>query len=280
MQTTPVTTARDLAHELDKIRANIAARLETVPPGRTVAMTYSGGRDSTVLLHAVAPLLARIVVIHVATGAALPEDAERIDIALESAPAVLRMRSDQADDIARNGCPSDIAPVMACAQAIASGAAPGPIPIQSTFSCCARNLWGPMQSAIIALRPAMLITGTRASEPLRSPCQPDTIDPITGAMHVAPLWDWTDEDIAETVRMRHLPVSPIYDLRPDGASVDCWSCTGYADELPARMVYLERFHPDKASALRERLQAIEATVDRKHQAWQRQIAITLDDTLS
>ncbi|MBW3547497.1 MAG: phosphoadenylyl-sulfate reductase, partial [Actinobacteria bacterium] len=88
--------------------------------------------------------------------------------------------------------------------------------------CCRVRKVEPLRRAL-AGRSAWVTGLRRADGPTRASIPVVGHDPKTGTVKVNPLATWSDDDVADYVRKRQLPVHP---LSSEGyASIGCWPCT-------------------------------------------------------
>lgn len=211
------------------------------------ALHFSGGKDSLAVLHVLRPHWGRFDVVWVDTGEALPEVAaafEALDV-----PRKRVLRGEAPAWRRAQGAPCDVVPVWLSpfGRAVRPGAK---WKVQSTFECCAHNMWEPMLRDARERGVTLLIRGQREAESMRNPVARDGAQ-VGEFTFWNPIEAWSDGEVHAFLREQGVALPAYYEHT--GASIDCWGCTGYAHELAGRLAYLREVHPRKAREVEEKV---------------------------
>lgn len=198
-------------------------------------LQFSGGKDSLAILNLCKSHLNRILVVHSDTGARLPHMDSFIREAVERVGGTLRvLRSEpsQPDSIRMFGFPIDIAPLRKTIMYKGFGETCGKI--QSSFDCCRRVRWAPMDAFINEFKPTLLITGKRKEDPSITQASGTVYN---GVESFLPIDNWTTNQVMSYLQENKIPMPPGY---PAG-TCDCWNCTAMSD--PDELMFLKTFYP-------------------------------------
>lgn len=196
---------------------------------------FSGGKDSLAILNLCKSHLDRILIVHLDTGARLPHMDSFIREAVERVGGTLKIiRPEilQPDSIRIFGLPLDIAPLRQTIMYKAFGE--NRIKLQSSFDCCMRVRWAPMEAFTNEYKPTLVITGKRKSDP--------SITQASGFVHngvesFLPINNWTANQVMSYLQENKIPMPPGY---PAG-TCDCWNCTSQDDIN--ELMFLKTFYP-------------------------------------
>lgn len=222
----------------------------------TKVLQFSGGKDSLACLymHRDDP---EVVAVYVDTGSAFPHVRAFVKRTAENLGVRLHVASPAkpcADWQLENGFPADVVAWDATPEMRhMTGCQTAPVVPYST--CCAVNLWAPMQAAVVGLGADTVIRGAKACDDKRS--VPDGYVE-NGVTYRAPLWTWTDEEVFAYLRAVNAEVPPQYEMGAD--SLDCWCCTAYMGAHGAqRFAYLKEHYPDLYADAANRLCGVRET---------------------
>jgi len=233
---------------------------EVIARHERIILKFSGGKDSLACLHLVRPWWDRITVVWVNTGAAYPETIEQMRQVRELVPHFIEVRSDQPGNIATMGWPADVVPVRntITGQYIHPGRT---IRIQSYVECCAANRWFPMHQAIQELGATLVIRGQREDDLRKAPVHNGY--EYEGVSLMLPIEAWTEEQVRGYLDSQGVALPEYYAYV--NKSLDCWSCTAFADEDRDLMLYTRDKHPELWKELRSRLEGIVAAIKQEVQ---------------
>lgn len=191
----------------------------------TTALLFSGGRDSIVLLHILEPYLDDILVIWVNTGAAYESTLKQMGQVRDTVPHFFEVTTDQPADIEKWGYPIDILPVRHAVE-LQGYLSPR---LQTTYSCCAKNIWLPAQLALTDKKITTCYIGQREEELMKDTRWEGT---RAGILWKYPLRKWTMKMLQDYILKHNIVVPPYYSASAVGTggeekSRDCWNCTGY-----------------------------------------------------
>lgn len=205
-----------------------------------VAMGYSGGAESGLLLHLLRPLRGMLSVVWVNPGA-LPHEAEHVRQAVEGWPRFVEIGSDREAAWREQGLPTFLLP-LAHAPALA-GDGPRPSrPLTTYHACCVAVRNAPLDRWAAANGVSLIIHGQRRGEG-SDMYAPNLIPPRWG-----PLAAWTRADVLARV-VHHGVLLPRQFEEGYPQSFECAVCP--ADFSPARLAFLRRHYPDEhAESLR------------------------------
>lgn len=196
----------------------------------TTALQYSGGKDSRAVLHMYREQLKDIIVVWMDAGNAYPEVYADMALMTRKVPNFLIVRANQPKQVAENGYPSDVVPMNF--SPLGRSFLGGSLKVQSTFGCCSANIWQPMQQAMTMLGIKRIIRGQRDTDEYKnSAFRHGAV--LNGIECVAPLQDWTEEQVFQYLRANSVEVPAYYLNEKTGR--DCWSCTGYLRHNAARI---------------------------------------------
>lgn len=198
-------------------------------------LQFSGGKDSLTILNLCKSHLDRILVVHLDTGSRLPHMDSFIKEAVERVGGILRIirpEMPQIDSIRIFGLPVDIAPLRKTI--MYKGFGETCVKIQSSFDCCMRVRWAPMDAFINEYKPTLLITGKRKEDPSITQASGFVHD---GVEHFLPIDNWTTSQVMNYLQENKIPTPPGY---PAG-SCCCWNCSAMSD--PDGLMFLKTFYP-------------------------------------
>lgn len=172
-------------------------------------------------------------------------------------PHFVEVRSNQAEQIEREGWPVDVLPIKSTTMArMAYG---GGIPMQSFVSCCTENIWKPMNEFVQHCGATLVIRGQRNDETPKSPIRSGHVE--NGIEYLFPVQEWTSEQVLEYLG-DNVP-DHFQSLTGFHTSLDCWNCTAFTDESAKRYRYTEEKHPVLWGQLKPRLETIYESCQRE-----------------
>lgn len=212
-----------------------------------VALSFSGGKDSTACLWMLRDRLEELTVYHLDTGDLLPEVVEVVDQVRPMCSNWVTVRSNVEAWIAKHGLPSDLVPHQAhpVGQQMAEGGK-----LVARYACCGANLMTPLFDRIAADGNTLLIRGTKACDMRRLPMQSGEC--VGGLELWLPLLDWSHADVLAYLRREGAPVSTAYDTFTN--LPECATCSAWWSE--GRAAYLRDRHPDLYRRYQERMAVV------------------------
>lgn len=219
-----------------------------------VILQYSGGKDSTAMLHLARPFLDRIDVVFANAGAPYPHVLQFIASTCARLGAKLTIiGSDEPleDFHARAGLPADVVPHWASPDAAWTVQDRERPKLQGALNCCAQRIFIPFTQHILTVGATLILRGAKKSD--------DRVGVGNGQYMAGvevqhPLWDWTHDDVFAYLRSEgvELPAHYATGGRIDG--LDCWSCTAHLPYGGAeRLAWMKENTPDLLGALLPRL---------------------------
>ena len=203
-------------------------------------LLFSGGKESVMLAHMLEVHRDKIELVWVNTGAMLPHMEEFIRSYGERW-SLVELHSDQPARLRTVGLPSRIVPIYNTPLGTTMEREPkGRAMITDWVSCCAALRGHPVFEYMRANDRTLLYHGQRRGDNTFG----NTSFP--GAEVIAPLWDYSTEQVMRYVRHHGLPLPKQYPAVLD--SLECWNCTA---ELGAdRVAWLKENYPERIPELR------------------------------
>jgi 3'-phosphoadenosine 5'-phosphosulfate sulfotransferase (PAPS reductase)/FAD synthetase len=222
-------------------------------PEYKVALSYSGGKDSSVLLDLCRPYKDRFAVFWINTGYAFPQIRQHV-INTTQGFSFQEITHDLQPHWERDGIPTHILPVDHASLAVAKAKKPY---LQNWMACCTRRM-GTAAAVLKSQGFNLVLDGQRASD-LASGWPRESL--IDGMLFVSPLWDWTDGMI-EAYIAEHSIKLPLSSDAND-TSMECWHCPASIDR--PRIEFVKKHYPEYLPVIRETalpvLEAIKAQLD-------------------
>jgi 3'-phosphoadenosine 5'-phosphosulfate sulfotransferase (PAPS reductase)/FAD synthetase len=211
--------------------------MEALNRHKNIALQFSGGRDSLACLYLLRDHLDKITVYWVNSGDAFPETLAVISHILEFVPNFVEIDGNQPGVIAAHGIPTDLLPKSSAPIGLLS--ARSSVPMQDSYSCCARVVMMPMAQRMVDDGVTLVIRGQRADDGHRSPINSGYSE--NGIEYLFPIEQWSAPEVDAFLKNVGAPVAPFYEHGLD-TTPDCMGCTGWWSERRAQ--YLKQFHPD------------------------------------
>lgn len=214
-------------------------------PDHKIALSYSGGKDSSVLLDLCRPYKDRFTVVWVNTGYAFPHIQKHVvettqDFSFQEIAHDLKPVWEQ------HGLPTHILPLDHAPMVSAKAKTPY---LQNWVACCLRR----MESVVKALEPQgfdILLTGQRATD--ASPSVPLRQVMNAGAITmVAPLWEWSDEEILDYISQRNISLPASATI--DDTSMECTICPA---QIEKRIDFIKEHYPEYLPTIGENVRAV------------------------
>lgn len=218
-----------------------------------IALSFSGGKDSTAVVYLLRDRLPEMTVYHVDTGDLLPEMVEVVEQVRAMCPCFVTIRTDPNAWMARNGMPSDLVPHSS--HWVGEQMGEGRRRLVPRYDCCYRNLMRPLYDRIHADGNTLLIRGTKAVDMKRLPLASGAVSE-DGIELFYPIQGWSNEQVFTFLRDQDAPISRVYDHFENAP--ECATCPAWWNEK--RMPYLRARHPHLADQYKARLDAIAAEV--------------------
>lgn len=216
-------------------------------------LQFSGGKDSLACLYKLKSMWDQLTVMWVNTGAAFPETLKQMAKVRGLVPHFVEIQSDQPKQIEAHGYPADVVPIRSTL--LGQMVHGKRVSIQSFMDCCHANLWSPTSEAVRAMGFDVVIRGQRNADGHKSPIRSgDVVDGIT---YWFPLENWSELDVLDFLKAEDIDLPEHYQYF--NSSLDCWSCTAYADS--GKMRYMKEKHPELWEKLRPRFKAIAYAVE-------------------
>jgi 3'-phosphoadenosine 5'-phosphosulfate sulfotransferase (PAPS reductase)/FAD synthetase len=215
-----------------------------------IALSFSGGKDSTACVYLLKDRLADITVYHVDAGDLLPDMREHVERVEAIAPRFVRINTDSLAWIAANGMPSDLVPYASHPFGQLMGE--GKTKLVSRYDCCFANLMWPLFKRVVDDGNTLLIRGTKRADMLKFPVSSGDVDWAVNLEFYYPLEGWTNEQVFNFLALQKVKLPGIYLQQESGP--DCARCTGWWNE--GRAAYLKQYYPELWADYDARLQKV------------------------
>jgi phosphoadenosine phosphosulfate reductase len=217
------------------------------------ALQFSGGKDSIACLYLLRDEWPTLRVVWVNTGAAYPDMVDYMEVWKKILPHFVEVRTNQPEQIARNGFPSDVVVVNDTAFGRQFINRNTPV-MQPYLNCCAENIWFPLMQAMHDIGATEIVRGQRKSDARKSFIQPN--DVIDGVRYTFPIYGWTDEEVFAYLKNVGALMPEAY-ARGEKTGRDCWDCTAYLDDNAQR---IRNLSPERRAVVVGRIRAIRSAV--------------------
>lgn len=219
-----------------------------------VALSFSGGRDSLVLLHLARPWLDRITVYWLNPGNPFPETIALMSEIAASVPHFKEVKGFQAEVIEAGGWPSDIVPHRYTNDGnVIFGATP--FRTQLRRDCCFRAIMMPLYQAMVEDGVTCILRGKRREEQDKTGIENGFISE-DGLELQFPLLEWTEAEVTKYLSDNAIPVPESYAYAKH--SLDCMDCTAWWGE--GLGAYLKEKHAAAFPEYERRLSLIKKAV--------------------
>ena len=230
----------------------------TLCKSKKVALQFSGGKDSLVLLHMMQPFWSDLTVYYVNSGDSFPETDELMAAVQTIVPNFIKVpgRKRLVEQVL--GWPSDVLTSNSSDVAHELGEV-GP-KLVDRYKCCFHSLMEPLHERMLADGIEVILRGQRNNDTLQSPVRSG--DVVDGFTIIFPLADLTEEQVFAYLDEHNIPVPRFY---TEGMSSggDCMRCTAWLEHGQAK--YLNKFHPQTAKLVFQRLAEIKKATDEKYE---------------
>jgi 3'-phosphoadenosine 5'-phosphosulfate sulfotransferase (PAPS reductase)/FAD synthetase len=248
MPTTPQDTQTGSSHQIS------ATLADTVQRHQRVALLYSGGIESSLLLRLAEPWRSQVTVYTVRTGAEFPHMVSYIDRMIDGWDHRVIM-SDVAASFGKLGIPASVLPIEHTEGFAGTLNISERLPlIVPWVLCCSRNRWLPGCEAIKADGITAVIYGQRSGDFPKRSVTPRLEHP--GLELVAPLWNVSRAGVWKETRELGIELPGHYAEYP--SSLDCAICPAcltterrkwMAMRAPDSLVIAEKLHAEVTHAV-------------------------------
>lgn len=194
-------------------------------------LQFSGGKDSLACLYLLRGEWSTLRVVWLNTGAAYPQTAAYMEKWRSILPHFVQVKTNQPEQVALNGYPSDVVVVNDTAFGRQFIARDAPV-VQPYLNCCAENIWFPLLRALDDLGATEVVRGQRRGDVRQSFIRDG--DVIQGKRYTFPIYEWTNEQVFEYLREVGADLPEGYRMG-EKTGRDCWDCTAYLDENAERI---------------------------------------------
>jgi 3'-phosphoadenosine 5'-phosphosulfate sulfotransferase (PAPS reductase)/FAD synthetase len=211
-----------------------------------IALQFSGGKDSLVVLHMLREYWGRLTVYYCDSGNSFPETRELIDVVRSLVPNFVIIRGIQPEIVSKFGFPSDIVPfnstVFGRNQAGDTG-----FPMIDRYTCCSSSIMVPLHAKMVDDGVTLIIRGQRNDDAQKSPMRSGMS--LEGFEVLFPIQDWTEEQVFDYLKANSIPIPRFYTSGTSSAH-DCMNCTAWLEHGQAG--YLKQYYPEEYKTQQER----------------------------
>ena len=213
-----------------------------------IAFSFSGGKDSTAVLHMLRHHLHRITTYHCDTGDLLPEMREHVASYEPLIPNLVRVNTNVAAWNVEHGLPTDLLPHSQ--DRVGRMMGEHRIKLTSRYDCCVSNLMDPLWQRVKADGNTLLIRGSKAADMKRLPMRSGEVQ--DGIELFYPLQSWSHDDVFGYLREYGIQLPRLYHFMTNAP--ECARCTAWWKE--GRGAYLAQFYPELAQHYQARLKLV------------------------
>ena len=204
----------------------------------------SFGKDSSAVLHALAPWLNKTMVVFVDCGGLYPDIVEWAKYAGSLLPMFMHVHAagDIWDDIAQKGWPTDIETedLGELSDLMARDPVAKNTRVRLWTKCTHDRFWIPAFAFAQMYKPDLYISGEKLMD---RPYATDWAERHMGAgKALRPLMDWSDDDVWEYIDAHNIPLTKTFQGRQEDRR-DCYPCFGHGICV-GRIEYLKAEYPD------------------------------------
>jgi 3'-phosphoadenosine 5'-phosphosulfate sulfotransferase (PAPS reductase)/FAD synthetase len=190
---------------------------------------FSGGRDSTTLVHQMRHFAGLMRVVFVDTGALFPHVVEHVHsftekmgFQLDTVHPPMPLEEYHKE----MGLPVDLLPIENQVEMGKYVEVKKEERLQSWMQCCVNMMWLPLDRYLEKNEVKIVYLGTREAEP-RKGSDRANYQNGKGVNFFCPLWNWSEDEVMDYLREKELPIPIQYEYGCD--SLDCWRCTAALD---------------------------------------------------
>lgn len=230
----------------------------TLCGSKKVALQFSGGKDSLVLLHLMQPYWSDLTVYYVNSGDSFPETDQLMAAVKALVPNFVEVQGRKPLVEQVFGWPSDVLSSSSTDFGQSLGEV-GP-KLVDRYKCCFHSIMEPIHERMRADGIEVILRGQRNTDKLQSPVRSGEV--IDGFTIIFPLADLTEEQVFEYLNEHNIPIPRFYQEGMSSGG-DCMSCTAWLEHGQAK--YLNKFHPQTAKLVFQRLDEIKKATDEKYE---------------
>ena len=200
-----------------------------------LGLAFSGGKDSLACWYLYKDKTP--IVFWVNTGKAYPETIEIIERIRSQAAKFVEIKTNQDEQIAKYGIPSDIVPVDNTHEWMEL-TGQKPVKVQSYLDCCWINKSKPLMDAVKQHGITELIRGQRLDETHKSTARHGSV--VDGVTYLQPIEQWSEAQVFSFLATQG-EVPDHFKIKH--SSLDCYDCTAYLTESADRVLWTKENHP-------------------------------------
>lgn len=239
---------------LDDVQHGVRVFTKSARPhaltGKSVALQFSGGKDSLACLYLLRPFLSDLTVYWCDTGDGCPETRAVVEALRERIPRFVEVQSDVRQWRRTHGFPTDLVP--ADHHWLGQQYGMSAFPLTNRFDCCMANLMIPLHDRMVADGVDVVIRGTKLCDTGRVPAE----GRVPGAPYdvLLPVRDWSHAQVFAYLESVGAPRNAIYDHFKAISAPECMGCTAWWGDGKAQ--YFLAQHPEQVDQYRANLQAL------------------------
>lgn len=222
-----------------------------------IALQFSGGKDSLVLLDLMRKHWDKMTVYYCNSGDAFPETKAIIDAVKSIVPHFVEVQGKKKEVEAEHGWSSDLVP--ASTTPFGCMVEEKKQTLIDRYSCCYLSLMKPLHDRMREDGIKVIIRGQRNSDFPKSPIKDGEV--VDGFKIFYPLANYTETDIFEYLEKNDIPIPRFYTEGMTSGG-DCMHCTAWVEHGQAK--YLNKFHPKEAKIVFDRLKTINSMIKEQY----------------
>lgn len=225
--------------------------------GKRVALQFSGGKESLVLLHMMQPYWDSLTVYHCNSGDSFPENDELVAAVKSIVPHFVEVMGRRPQVEQQLGWPSDIVPAESTLMGKLAGS--DALRLVDRYTCCYESKMRPLHERMHADGIQVILRGQRNDDSVRSPVRSG--DVVDGFQIFYPLADFSRDQVFIYLNEHGIPLPRFYQEGMTTGS-DCLHCTAWLED--GQNKYLKKHHPQAATIVFQRLSEITKAVDESY----------------
>lgn len=222
-----------------------------------VALQFSGGKDSLVLLSLLQPYWDRLTVYYCNSGDSFPETDRLIAAVKAIVPHFVEVQGRRPLVERHFGWPSDLLTPSSTDFGQMVGET-GPT-LTDRYTCCSLSIMQPMHERMKADGIEVILRGQRNSDRLKSPVVNGQA--IDGFSIIYPIADFSEQQVFDYLVDNCIEIPPFY-AEGMTSGGDCLHCTAWLEH--GQHKYVAKHHPQAAAVVFQRLEEIKRAADDKY----------------
>lgn len=232
-----------------------------------VALQFSGGKDSLVLLHAMKPYWNDLVVYYCNSGDSFPETDSLIAYVKTIVPNFIEVQGRKPLVEEYLGWSSDVVTSGSTDIGIAVGS--NEMKLVDRYTCCFKSLMEPLHEQMQKDGIQVILRGQRSADKLKSPVIDGEL--IGGFRIFYPINTLTDADVFAYLEKHNIPIPRFYSEGMTSGG-DCMHCTAWLEHGQAK--YIKKYHADEAKIVFHRLEQIQKAISDSYERLEKLLEVS------